>query len=266
MILSCPKCATGYILEEDQLRPQGRAVKCGACGTRWTAKPDPAEAAEADGAPKPGAAGAEAPKLFRAKATLRRRGREAAFAGAGIGALAVLVLALAGSALVFRTDVVRILPGTAGVYAAIGLPVNRLGLVIEAVSAEPTLQEGHAALAVFGVIRNIEDRSIASPPLRIALYNGRGQRLEGRTATAANLRIPAGAKRRFAVALLDPPLAATNLEVGFAPDTAARDPMAAPPLAAPRAAAPTSFALKGPLDPTPPPAPAPSPPASNAQS
>jgi hypothetical protein len=142
------------------------------------------------------------------------------------------------------------------------MPVNRLGLVIEAVSAQPTLQEGHAALAVFGVIRNIEDRPIASPPLRIALYNGRGDRLEGRTATAPDLRIPAGAKRRFAVALLDPPLAATNLEVGFAPDSALKDPMAARPLALP-GARPASLALKGPLAPEPPPAP---PAASNLQS
>jgi predicted Zn finger-like uncharacterized protein len=262
MILSCPKCATGYFVEDDQLGPRGRQVRCAACGTKWTAAPALARQDGAEEPVKPSIGGAEFPKAFRARARLRKRWREAAFAGAGLGAAVVAVFGLGGSALVFRTDVVRVLPGASGLYSAMGLPVNRLGLEIESVSAEPTLQDGHAALAVFGVIRNIEDRSIPSPPLRIALYNGRGQRLDGRTATAANLRIPAGAKRRFAVAILDPPLAATNLEVGFAPDAAPSEPGGVKPFAPTRSAQLAPPALKGPLDPPPPVSPA----ASNLQS
>ena len=142
-----------------------------------------------------------------------------------MGGAAVALVVLAGSALTFRNDVVRILPGAAPLYTAIGMPVNRLGLVIEALRAEPALQDGHAALAVSGVIRNIEGRSIASPPLRIALFNGDGRRVDGRIATASDLNIPPGAKRRFAVAIFDPPLGATNLEVGFAVGPGSKGPL-----------------------------------------
>ncbi|HEY5072022.1 MAG TPA: DUF3426 domain-containing protein [Caulobacteraceae bacterium] len=191
--------------------------------------------------------------------SLRRRWREAAFTGATVGAAAVVLGLVVGAAVIFRDSVVRSVPGSAGAYAAIGLPVNRVGLVIEAVRAEPALQDGHVALAVFGVIRNIVDRPVASPPLRLALYDGAGRRLAGRIATAPGLRIPAGARRRFAVAILDPPMAAANLEVGFAPG-AVRGPLArtfsAPP---PPPAGP--LALKGPIEPPSPPSPA-----ANAQS
>jgi len=170
-----------------------------------------------------------------------------------MGGAAVALVVLAGSALTFRNDVVRILPGAAPLYTAIGMPVNRLGLVIEALRAEPALQDGHAALAVSGVIRNIEGRSIASPPLRIALFNGDGRRVDGRIATASDLNIPPGAKRRFAVAIFDPPLGATNLEVGFAVGPGSKGPLARP-VSRPTAAPPAPLALKGPIDPELPPA------------
>jgi predicted Zn finger-like uncharacterized protein len=247
MILSCPHCATDYFVDEARLGPGGRSVKCGACGSRWTALPSAVDN-EPQAGPKPGGGGAEFPKQFRAKVSLQRRWREAALAGAAMGAAVVLVAVLAGSAVIYRNNVARVLPGAARIYAAMGMPVNRLGLVIEGVRAEPTLQDGHAALAVSGVIRNIESRSIASPPLHIALYNGQGRRVDGRIATASDLRIAPGAKRRFAVAIIDPPLGATNLEVGFALGAVGKGPLARQ-LSRRSPSAPPSPALKGPIEP-----------------
>jgi predicted Zn finger-like uncharacterized protein len=251
MILSCPKCATGYFVEDGDIPAAGRTVRCAACGERWIATP---QSSTLPPGSRPGAAGAAVPTAFRAKVSLRRRWREAAFAGAVLGIAAVAVGLIAGSAIVFRTDVARAAPGLAAVYAAIGLPVNRLGLVIEQVRAEPTLQQGHAALAVEGVIRNIEDTTIAAPPLRIALLDPHGRALDARIATAASLSIAPGAKRRFAVAILDPPLAATNLEVGFAPGAKGR---MAGTLSSPPSEATGDLALKGAIDPAPAPKSAP---------
>jgi predicted Zn finger-like uncharacterized protein len=245
MILSCPHCATDYFVDEERLGPGGRAVKCGACGTRWTARPGAAEE-EAQASPKAG--GGEFPKQFRARVSSQRRWRQAAVAGAALGATVVLLAVVAGSAVIYRNNVARVLPGATALYAAIGMPVNRLGLVIEAVRAEPTLQDGHAALAVSGVIRNIEDRSIASPPLHIALYNGEGRRVDGRIATASDLRIAPGAKRRFAVAIIDPPLGATSLEVGFALGAVGKGSLARQ-LSRPSPSSPPPLALKGPIEP-----------------
>src|SRR5271167_381923 len=169
MILTCPECATGYFVDDAQIRPGGRAVRCAACGARWTAHPDgPLELTSSPeegslGKP-PNEDGTEAPltaddlpKAFRSRAEDERRLRQAAITGAIWAGAVVILAALAGAALMFRADVVRLWPPTASTYAAIGLPVNPVGLVIEQVRAEPSLQEGHATLAVSGVIRNIDD-------------------------------------------------------------------------------------------------------------
>jgi predicted Zn finger-like uncharacterized protein len=232
MILTCPECATSYFVEDSKIPAEGRAVKCASCGARWTASPDSApeveaelvveESAAADPDPTAGTPiselpGEALPKAFRAKADTERRVREAAATGviwAGMAAALVLLIALA---IIFRGDVVRMWPRTASAYAGVGLPVNSLGLVIEGVRFEPSLQEGHAALSVSGMIRNIENEPVVTPPLRISLLDGEGKALATKIARPADARIPPGETRHFAIAMLDPPAAAKELEVAFAP-------------------------------------------------
>ena len=161
--------------------------------------------------------GDDLPKAFRAKADTERRVREAAATGAiwaGMAATLALILILA---LVFRVDVVRLWPRSASAYASVGLPVNSLGLVIEGVRFEPSLQDGHAALAISGMIRNIENEPVVSPPLRISLLDAQGKAVATKIARPADARIPPGETRHFAIALLDPPARAKDLEVAFAP-------------------------------------------------
>lgn len=280
MILTCPECATSYFVDESKIPPEGRLVKCAACGARWTAEPasEPAAAPEPDPddivfeAPEPAAAteeeaaespaaegdaegltGEDLPKVFRAKADETRRVREAAAVGVVWAGMAAAVILLVALAVVFRVGVVRLWPKTAGAYASVGLPVNSLGLTIENVSAEPSLQEGHAALSVSGVIRNIEAKPIITPPLRISLLNKAGKPLATKIARAADPRIPPGETRHFALVMLDPPATASDLEIAFALDAPTHG---AVPAVAPKAvhAAPE---LRGPAEAHEPPAPAP---------
>lgn len=255
MILTCPDCATGYYVDDSKIPPQGRAVKCANCGARWTAKPEPelelvatpeegAVAVEPPAPPPPEAKpvselpGEALPKVFRARADTERRVRRAAATGAiwaGVAAALAVVVALA---VVFRADVVRLWPRTAAAYAGVGLPVNALGLVIEGVTAEPSLQQGHAALSIAGAIRNIEDRPRTAPPLRISLLNKAGKPVATQIARPADPRIPPGQTRHFAIAMLDPPSSARDLEVTFAPEAASppTKPPAHPPKPKPKPA------------------------------
>jgi hypothetical protein len=56
--------------------------------------------------------------------------------------------------------------------------------------------------------------------LRISLLNKAGKRLSTKIAQPADAVVPPGETRHFAIAILDPPASASQLEVAFAPETA----------------------------------------------
>ena len=272
MILTCPECATSYFVDDARIPAAGRTVKCANCGARWMAvqpepEPEPQPVAEApvetvteveDEAspeiaplsPEDGEIVAEpAPHLRARPAAARARpkteARNTAFVWIG---MAAVVAAMIAAALVFRTEVVRLWPQTSAAFAGVGLPVNSLGLVIEAVRFEPTFQGGRPVLSVTGMIRNVRATPITSPPIRISLLDKAGKPLSAKIAQPIDADIPGGAKRYFAVAIADPPSGAADLDVTFEPN--APVPPAAPPAGpAPIEAAPlpagTPHALPG---------------------
>ena len=97
MILTCPECATSYFVDDSKIPAEGRAVKCAACGARWTAHRSEElelEVSEEEGAvareaapaeePEPAVSelpGEALPRAFRQRAETERRVREAATTG-----------------------------------------------------------------------------------------------------------------------------------------------------------------------------------------
>lgn len=230
MILTCPECASRYQVADDSIPPQGRTVRCVGCGASWRAeaartdepllelKPAASETPEAAQPETAKPAGSALPRSFRAKTQAHRRTREAAVAGAVWGALAaVLVAVVVGSAL-FRVEVVRLWPRTAGAYAKVGLPVNPTGLAPENILAGPGLKDGYAAVLVSGTVRNVEARSHDPAPLRVALLDKTGHVLTSQIVRIAAGQLQPGQSRPFSAAFLDPPSAATNVQVEFALD------------------------------------------------
>lgn len=248
MILTCPKCATSYTVDASKIPPQGRTVKCASCGNRWTAqavsladdpeddfaatvaRPVPAEPALDDivavEPPEPEttdlseAEGPEIPKVYRAKKADERKVRQAATTGIIWAVMAAALVVILSLAAVFRINVVNLWPKSAAAYAWVGLPVNSLGLTLENIQAHPALQDGHAALSVSGVLRNVKDKAIEAPPLRVSLLNKSGKPVATKIAQPADAVVPAGETRHFTISLLDPPLTASQLEVAFAPEAA----------------------------------------------
>jgi predicted Zn finger-like uncharacterized protein len=259
MILTCPECASRFYVGEGSIPAGGREVRCSSCSARWTARPEdllpdepaplPAPRAAATAEPVadaiPEAASpdpdapivAPLPKAFRERAATRQKMREAAAAGAVWAGIAAGFMLLIGAVIVLRQDVARAWPRTAGAYAMIGFPVNLVGLTIENQHAQPQLQDGHAALVVSGVLRNIRDQPVAAPPLKVSLLNPAGKPLAVKFADPGGARIPPGEARRFTVNLLDPPVTASDVEIAFALDRPSRPRPAGPP--------PTRLSLRG---------------------
>ncbi len=252
MILTCPECASRYFVADDSISPAGRSVRCSACGARWTAQAEaPVDMAEplSESAATPELiesnsqpTGEPLPRVFRERAALRQKVRQAAAAGAVWAGLAAGFVLLLGVTVLLRQDIARLWPRTAGAYAMAGLPVNLVGLTIENQHAQPQLQDGHAALVISGDLRNIRDRPIVAPPLRISLLNTAGRSLAVKIADPDGARIPPGEARRFVINMLDPPVSATDVDIAFVLDRPSHKGRATPSAGSPP---PARLSLRG---------------------
>lgn len=249
MILTCPECASRYFVDDSKVGATGRVVRCASCGHRWNARneaavddlfdepevptlasqvesleqvPEPV-AENAEEPPVSALPGEELPKVFRARADAERRLREATATGVIWAGMAAAMAVVVVASLIFRIDVVKILPGSAGAYAAVGLPVNTIGLVIDrdSIKAQPVMLDGHAAVTVTGTIRNITEHDVLAPPLRVELLNKEEKRVAGQLAAAADAKIPPGQVRHFSITFMNPPRTAKDLQIGFATEAGA---------------------------------------------
>jgi hypothetical protein len=208
-------------------------VKCSSCGARWTAvkdaapepQPEPEPASPAPTKPPERLVPTDYddlevvpidPAILAAARAARAAPKKEAAGKVAIWAVAgVVVVGLIAGAILFRTEVVRLWPGSQAAYAGLGLPVNALGLVIEGVSAKPVFQGGRPVLAVTGAIRSVRDAAASSPPIRISLLDRAGKPVAAKLATPLDGLVPGRATRHFAIAIVDPPASVHDLEVSF---------------------------------------------------
>jgi predicted Zn finger-like uncharacterized protein len=240
MILTCPQCATRYFLPDAQVGRAGRAVKCTACGTVWRAdglaepepEPEPERVAPAyhfEPAPEPppgpdpeeefaAAAQRRAEILRQKKAEAERRQKQQAVITAAVLAGVVAAIALCVAlGIIFRIQVVKWWPGTATAYAAIGMPVNASGLLIDKVKAAHTVVQGRPSLMVTGVLTNASPAPRPAPAFRVSILDKAGKPLAQRVIeTAPPVALKVGEARRFQLQVSDPPPGAVDVEVTLA--------------------------------------------------
>jgi predicted Zn finger-like uncharacterized protein len=234
MILTCPECATSYFVDDDRIPAAGRSVKCSSCGNRWRAMPEGEAEAEFEPAPSPapvetlepedeapGAAGDDdiefVPAPVKAGRKPPAKAREKGGSrGLVVGVVLLGVLAAAGgAAAVFREQVAGMVPGSAAVFAAIGLPVSDVGLSFEGVTWKPTFLAGRPVMAVTGAIRNTTKKSVEASGVRVSLLSKAKADLATYELTVTNARIPPGGLRYFAYNLQDPPAGVDKLAIAF---------------------------------------------------
>lgn len=130
---------------------------------------------------------------------------------------AVGLVAGLGALIVMRQALVEAAPVVAPVFEAVGLDVDTLGLSIEDVTSKAVMQGGRAVLEITGVINNRTKADVGTPPIRISLLGKDGAVVAGMVARPLNARVPAGARRYFAVSFPNPPKGSHELEITFDP-------------------------------------------------
>lgn len=128
----------------------------------------------------------------------------------------VLVLFAVNVALVgARDEVVRYLPQTASLFAAIGLPVNLRHLKFENVHISKETQDGVSILIVDGSIVSTSSKPVSVPRLRFAARNISGQELYTWTALPGRSILGPGETLEFNSRLASPPADASDVMVRF---------------------------------------------------
>ena len=115
----------------------------------------------------------------------------------------------------WRSTVVRWLPQTASLYAALGLPVNLRGLFFESVKSRNELEDGTNVLVIEGTIVNLTTRTLEVPRLRFALRNASGHEVYAWTAQAAKSTLGSGNGLPFRARLASPPADGRDVIVRF---------------------------------------------------
>jgi predicted Zn finger-like uncharacterized protein len=115
----------------------------------------------------------------------------------------------------WRTDVVRWLPQTASLYAAVRLPVNLRGLVFTSVTTERETHEGVEVLVVEGAIVNDFKRAVEVPRLRFSVRNKSGYEIYTWTALPNRNALLPGESLPFRSRLASPPREAERVQVRF---------------------------------------------------
>lgn len=244
MLIVCPSCASEYIIDPAQIGADGRTVRCAACrGTFFVAgepdvsddelaeteafnsylatqawpEPDPPLAVAATAARSSKDAPTERPER-RGRSRLAGLGRLAARMPRPPAAplLACLLLAVAAGLVGWRETVVRNLPATARLYAAVRLPVNPSGLELRGVRSELVVDGTDRLLVVEGDIRNVAKREIALPALELAVRGPDGRALYTWTSEAARKTLAPAEAERFRARLAAPPADGREVLVRFA--------------------------------------------------
>jgi predicted Zn finger-like uncharacterized protein len=148
--------------------------------------------------------------LLAAKLPLARIRRAARLASLG------LLVALIGAGIMFRTEIVRSLPDLAGVYAALGMPVNIVGLEFRDVHTLLTLHSGANVMKVDARIYSIAPHTVLVPPVIVALLDAQGAPLYEWSVTPEMRDLEPGEVVDFTTQLSSPPAGTARVRLTFA--------------------------------------------------
>jgi predicted Zn finger-like uncharacterized protein len=261
MILTCPACSTRYYADDGLIGPNGRSVRCAACGNTWFAEASLVlDSSVGEGARRPpltregvermrrqaapAAASSSAAQRFRQQQAERVRKERVRATVVTWGATGLAICATAAGAVAVRQDVAELWPESASAFTALGLDVNVYGLEIMELQVSRDFDGATPIVIVTGEVRNIGGDQKASPPLRLTLRDEHANPVFEIVQALPAGDIAPGAATPFSIRIENPPLNAVDLEASFA---APGEAVSAPASMSPAPAAPAPSSSDAPL-------------------
>jgi hypothetical protein len=128
-----------------------------------------------------------------------------------IAAMAALALAL----IIWRNDVVRLLPQTAAFFQHIGLAVNLRGLAFEDVKVSTETVNGSKVYVIEGAIAPTSRKAVEIPRLRFVVQDARGADIYAWNSVVDQAVIQPGERVAFKSRLASPPADAHSVVIRF---------------------------------------------------
>ncbi len=254
MIITCPHCQTKYQVTFEAIGSAGRKVQCAHCHQAWDQSPSPARLVEApepdkvvvainedalDEAmsqeervvaaeraivspvgPKPLANAAELKKrqadftkrqsVMISRLPLARMRRASRILGA------LILVGLASGLYFGRVQLVERYPDLAGLYEAVGLGVNVVGLDFSSLESIRTLAGGNDVLLVSAQIVGLTKTPVNVPPVVVSLLGEDGRAVYEWSVTPRVRNLMAGERATFDTRLSLPPSEAKRVRLSFA--------------------------------------------------
>jgi predicted Zn finger-like uncharacterized protein len=126
-------------------------------------------------------------------------------------AMGALILAL----VIWRADVVRLLPQTATFYSMVGLDVNLRGLAFKDIKITNETIEGKPVLVIEGMIVGQTRKPVELPRLRFSVRDAQGAEIYAWNAVLEQPILKPGESAYFKSRLASPPPEGRNIDVRF---------------------------------------------------
>jgi predicted Zn finger-like uncharacterized protein len=152
---------------------------------------------------------------FRRLLPQRRTGSRSHFAILNPGTACAAMGALATALLIWRADVVRLLPQTAAFYRMVGLKVNLRGVVFKDVKVTTETIEGKQVLVIEGAIIGETRKPVDLPRLRFAVRDAQGAEIYAWNTVLDQSVLQPGERAEFKSRLASPPADGRSIDVRF---------------------------------------------------
>ena len=126
-------------------------------------------------------------------------------------AMGALILAL----MIWRADVVRLLPQTATFYKMVGLEVNLRGLAFKDIKISNETVDGKPVLVIEGTIVGETRKPVELPRLRFSVRDAQGAEIYAWNAVLEQTMLKPGEQAYFKSRLASPPPEGRNIDVRF---------------------------------------------------